>query len=43
MKYKLIIADLTHTGVGINADVFPFGIGLIGAYAKQELGDTIGG
>lgn len=40
-KINIVFADLTHTGVGINADVFPFGVGLVAAYALQELRDQI--
>jgi len=40
-NYNVIFADLTHTGVGINADVFPLGISLVAAYAIQEIGDRI--
>ena len=37
---KLIyLADLTHTGQIVSANVHPLGIGLIAAYAKQELGE----
>jgi len=39
MNLNMVFADLTHTGMGINADTFPFGVGLIAAYAKQELGN----
>lgn len=38
---KVWFADLTHTGVGINADVFPLGVGLVAAYAQQQLRDQI--
>lgn len=39
---KLIyLADLTHTGQIVSANVHPLGIGLIAAYAKQELGEHI--
>ena len=41
MKYKILFADLTHTGMGINADVFPLGISLVAAYALQELPESI--
>jgi len=41
MKKKIFFADLTHTGIVINADNFPYGAGLVAAYAKQELGDDI--
>lgn len=39
--YKILFSDLTHTGVGINADVFPLGLGFVAAYACQELKDRI--
>jgi radical SAM superfamily enzyme YgiQ (UPF0313 family) len=39
---KLIyLADLTHTGQIVSANVHPLGIGLIAAYAKKELGERI--
>jgi radical SAM superfamily enzyme YgiQ (UPF0313 family) len=42
MKKKLIyLADLTHTGQIVSANVHPLGIGLIAAYALQELGDNV--
>ena len=41
MKYRILFADLTHTGMGINADVFPLGISLVAAYALQELSESI--
>ena len=34
-------ADLTHTGVGINANNNPLAVGYIAAYAKAHLGDAI--
>jgi len=39
MKPWIYLADLTHTGLGINARTFPLGIGCVAAHAKQELGD----
>lgn len=41
MKYKIYFADLTHTGIVINANTFPLGIGLVAAYAAKELKDEI--
>src|SRR5687767_4612381 len=41
VKYKIYFADLTHTGVGINANIFPLGIGLVAAYAAREFKDEI--
>jgi len=40
-KIRIAFADLTHMGIGINADVFPFGVGLVAAYALQELRELI--
>lgn len=37
MKYRILFADLTHTGMGINADVFPLGVSMVAAYTLQEL------
>jgi hypothetical protein len=37
MKYKIYFADLTHTGIGINANCFPLGIGLVAANTAREL------
>ena len=41
MKPKIYFADLTHTGIGINANMFPLGVGLVAAYASQELDGDI--
>ena len=41
MKHKVYFADLTHTGVTINANNFPLGVGLVAAYAAQELNGDI--
>jgi hypothetical protein len=38
---KIYLADLTHCGAVTNADTFPYGIGCIASYAKQEFGDAI--
>jgi len=35
MAYSMYFADLTHTGAGVNADMFPLGIGLVAAYAHE--------
>ena len=34
---RIYFADLTHTGVTINADTFPLGIGLVAACTISEL------
>ena len=41
MTVKISFADLTHTGQGIHANVFPLGLAMVAAYAEQELGDDI--
>jgi radical SAM superfamily enzyme YgiQ (UPF0313 family) len=41
MKFKIYFADLTHTGMTINANNFPLGVGLVAAYASQEFNDNI--
>jgi radical SAM superfamily enzyme YgiQ (UPF0313 family) len=41
MTIKISFADLTHTGQTVQANVFPLGISMVAAYAKQELGDEI--
>jgi len=41
MKYKLYFADITHTGIGINANTFPYGIGMVAAYALSKLKELI--
>jgi len=38
---KIYLADLTHCGTVTNADTFPYGIGCIASYAKQQFGDAI--
>ncbi|MBT4765068.1 radical SAM protein [bacterium] len=38
---KIYLADLTHTGMGINSDAFPLGIGLIASHAIQTYGDNV--
>jgi radical SAM superfamily enzyme YgiQ (UPF0313 family) len=40
-KKLVYLADLTHTGQIVSANVHPLGIGLIAAYAKQELGENV--
>jgi radical SAM superfamily enzyme YgiQ (UPF0313 family) len=40
-QYRILFSDLTHTGVGLNADVFPLGLGFVAAYACQELTERI--
>ncbi len=41
MTVKISFADLTHTGQTVMANVFPLGLIMVAAYAKQELGDKI--
>lgn len=41
MAIRVSFADLTHTGQVVAANTFPFGISMVAAYAKQELGDEI--
>jgi radical SAM superfamily enzyme YgiQ (UPF0313 family) len=41
MTVKLSFADLTHTGQTVIANVFPLGISMVAAYAKQELDKEI--
>ena len=41
MTVKISFADLTHTGQTVQANVFPLGIAMVAAYARQELGDEI--
>ena len=41
MKSKVYFADLSHTGVVNNTNIFPLGAGLVAAYAAQELNDDI--
>ena len=38
-SHAIYLADLTHTGQGINADNFPLGIGLVAANIKKEFED----
>jgi len=38
---RIYLADLTHTGAGINSDTFPLGIGLLASYAIQTYGKEI--
>ena len=40
-KKLIYLADLTHTGQIVSANVHPLGIGLIAAYAYQELGERV--
>jgi radical SAM superfamily enzyme YgiQ (UPF0313 family) len=37
----VVLADLTHTGVAIDANNIPLAIGYIAAYARTQLGDAI--
>ena len=41
MKLKAYFADLTHTGLGISVNYFPLGMGLVVAYASQELKNEV--
>lgn len=41
MKIKVYFSDLTHTGIGINANYFPLGMGLVAAYAAKELKNEV--
>jgi radical SAM superfamily enzyme YgiQ (UPF0313 family) len=36
-KLKVLFTDLTHVGMGVNADVFPLGVAMVAAYALQEM------
>ncbi len=38
MNMTVYLADLTHTGVGVNSSAFPLGIGIVAAYARQHFG-----
>ena len=40
-KKLIYLADLTHTGQIVSANVHPLGIGLIAAYANQALGESV--
>lgn len=40
-KLKITLTDLTHTGTGLNSNHFPLGIGMLAAYALQELNEKI--
>ena len=37
--FTIFFADLTHMGFGINANMFPLGIGMVAAYAKSRYPD----
>jgi radical SAM superfamily enzyme YgiQ (UPF0313 family) len=41
MAQKIYFADLTHTGVRINSNAFPLGVGCVMAHANSELKDLI--
>ncbi len=41
MTYKVYFTDLTHTGLGVNANNFPLGVGLVAANAVKELKDHL--
>lgn len=38
---KIVFSDLTHTGVTVDSNYFPLGIGYVAAYAKKHFGDLI--
>ena len=40
-KIKIMLADLTHTGVNLNSDHFPLGIGFIASYTLKVLKDEV--
>lgn len=37
----IYLADLSHEGVRLATDSFPYNVGLVAAYAKKHLGDTV--
>lgn len=41
LSHTIYLADLTHTGTVISSNVFPLGIGLIGANLQQNLADQV--
>ena len=41
MTPSIYLADLTHTGMVVNANNFPLGVGLVAAYAARELNGDI--
>lgn len=38
---NIAFSDLTHTGVTVDTNYFPLGVGYVAAYAKKRLGDLI--
>jgi radical SAM superfamily enzyme YgiQ (UPF0313 family) len=40
-KFLIYLADLTHTGPVISSDVFPYGVGMVGAYLLANYGDDV--
>lgn len=38
---NIVFSDLTHTGVTVDTNYFPLGVGYVAAYAKKCLGDLI--
>lgn len=40
-KFLIYLADLTHTGPVISSDVFPYGVGMVGAYLLDNYGDEV--
>ena len=40
-KIKIMLGDLTHTGVNLNSDHFPLGIGFIASYTLKVLKDEV--
>lgn len=39
VPFTIFFADLTHMGFGINANMFPLGIGMVAAYARSRYPD----
>ena len=38
---KIYFCDLTHTGIGINANTFPLGLGTVASYLIKNLGEVV--
>ncbi len=41
MRRSVYFTNLTHTGNGVNSNSFPFGIGVVAAYAARELAGRV--
>ncbi len=41
MPFRIYLADLTHTGLGVATEAFPLNIGLIASYAVKRFGREI--